>query len=248
MVQHDPMWRTLELMNDRTRRITCLPLSIILAGLSTGCEKASRLCVEFNHPLAQEFSTVAVGGSMMFSSSLGDVITYRLESVVNNQPYTSSGQSGHWPLPVIDGGSPNDIECDLESEHTYVSPEFGTALLLKFKQFDTAEVPPEDQSLRMRMIVSDSDSRPGSGFDFLLSDQTREYDYPGDGVMRYYENKLFGQTEYTDVSEFIRHPGHFVFESDAQMETRLSRMAISKGTGMVEFEQADGVVYTRIPP
>lgn len=241
------MWRIPELVESGTRRITCLALPIILAGLSSGCENASRLCVAFNHPLAQEFSTVAVGDSVMFSSS-GTVITYRLNSIENNEPYTASLQSGHWPLPVVHRGSSSDVECDLESKHTYVSPEFGTVLLLKFEQLDKAGVSPEDQSLRMRMIISDSDSRAGSGFNFFLSDLTNEFDFPGDGVQRYYQSKLFGQTEYPDVSEFTRHPDDIVFESDAQIETRISRMAISKGTGIVEFEQADGVVYTRIPP
>ena len=235
-------------MNGRIRHATCFSLSIVLAGLSAGCEKPSRLCVEFNHPLAQEFSTLVVGDSMMFSSSSGAVINYRLESIENNEPFTSSGQSGHWPLPTIHSSSSSDIECDLESEHTYVSSELGTVLLLKFEQIDTAGVPPEDQRLRMLMRISDLDYRPGSGFIFSLSDLTSEYDYPGDGVRRYYESKLYGQIEYADVSEFTSYPDNFVFESDAQIETRLSRVAISKGTGIVEFEQADGVVYTRIPP
>ena len=177
---------------------------------------------------------------MMFTSSTGVVINYRLDSIESSEQHLGSQA----------GSRVSDIECELTSEHTYASLELGTTLSLQFRQIDIVGISPGDQGLGLYTEISDSDDRGGFGFRFDLSNLAAEQS-PDNGfshTLRYFESKEFGQTVYPDVSEYTQSPDSFVFVSNAPVETRLSRMAISKGAGIVEFEQADGVVYTRIPP
>lgn len=209
----------------------------------TGCSSATRDCPAFNHPLAEQFTPIAVGESLMFSSNRGTTASYTLKSIEKNEPFSATARGDHF-LPFASQDK-SDIECELTEKHTYESDELGTTLSVEFDQTNIENVALEDQSIVFRTrfsLLNQENSRWSVWFPQGWITDLSNAD--SDVARNYSSSRTINQLDYPEISELLFADEMVEPKDDTYSEIQIKRIAMSFGFGLVEYELLDGTVYS----
>ena len=219
---------------------------LCLAVLPSGsaCDTAgSRPCAAFGLPLAERWSTLeAVGEAATFRSAGGGEASLVLASVVDSEPYADYDRFGA-----------EAVVCSMTSERLYGFDDGTTALRFTFRQSEAFGEPPAEQGLFIHIVPeSPSGERLAYGYSVNVRDPLEWYGVDGRGdnstiprSTRAIADLEIAGTRYAVAVEQRCTDATYVADRSPDAASAITRVVLADGAGLVQFERADGTVFTR---
>ena len=196
----------------------------------------SSQCPAFYHP---EFSNwipeEAEDNVISFSDSSGTTALFTAGILFSNEPYTLSGS---------DAG----LSCRLTAQRNYPSSSLYPQIDYEYLHIDTTTAAIADEPLQLTLKIKTNEGEPlPQQFQIYLETNSGQ-----DGVNQLYETMYFpsytiGINEYSHVISQTAQSSitGLLVDDEYPAETKIIKVLIARGVGLVQFELADGRVFNR---
>jgi hypothetical protein len=196
-----------------------------------GCFAQDEDCQPFNHPAYQQWWLGPVGTVVRFVNEAGRVYTLTVEKIEIREQDADEGSS-----------------CDRSAIHSLRGGD-GHLFLMTFDQEIRSTAPLDQQRLLMILVAGLLVS--GANAYFVVnpvSDPLNVRVLNTGEVLTYSPTRTIRGVTYTDVLEVTTPPGHPGRSPQAgKFDNTWVRVAVARGVGLLQYELADGQVFTRVP-
>jgi hypothetical protein len=203
-----------------------------LLALFAGCVSERDDCEPFNHPAYQQWWLGPAGTVVRFTNEAGRTYSITVEKVeVIDGARGESGTCERYALHSLRGGDEHRFSLSFAQEIGTNAPldqqrlaMFFTSGLLIQQANTYFIVSPVGDPLNVRVLAESGD------------------------VHTYSPTRTIRGVTYTDVLEVTTPPGHPTRTPPAgKFDNTWVRVAVARSVGLLQYELADGQVFTRVP-
>jgi len=202
---------------------------------------ATRQCPAFSHPELANWIPETEGDIASFSNSAGETALFTTGALTVSEPYSQEGEIGV---------AEDDIPCSLTAVSSGTSSALYPQLSYEYLYRDIASLGTQDEPLRLTITLSNDEGEllsPKFGFDLLST--SVPVDKNPLAETQYFPTLTIGNSQYTDVisqrlaNTFVE----LVQDTNSTPTENIVGVLVARGVGLVQFELANGSVYSRNP-
>ncbi len=202
---------------------------------------ATRLCPEFSHPDLTSWIPETEGDITSFSNDAGETALFTSGELVLNMPFTERGDPGQLQ---------NDISCRLVAERLVTSSSLYPQFTYEYTYSDITNLSTQDEPLRLTISLSSDEGESLSqlfGFD-LANGVVPEGRHPLHET-QYFPTLVINNNSYANVisQSLMSHIAQLLSDTDQTAEQNIVKVLVARGVGLIQFELADGRIYSRNP-